>query len=77
MRLINGRVDAYGRLGDFDSTNTPTVRLETDGRIRQEVNVKDDGDLYTELKKPKELKNPGVITDTEFQVQKRKLLDKY
>ena len=30
VRLINGKVESYGRTGDFDSTKTPTVRLESD-----------------------------------------------
>lgn len=76
VRLVNGKVDAYGRMGDFDSTKIPTFRLGTDEKIRQEVNLKTDGDLYTELKKLKELKDSGVITEAEFQAQKKKLLDK-
>lgn len=27
VRLVNGKVDSYGRLGDFDSTKDPTVNL--------------------------------------------------
>lgn len=77
VRLINGKVESFGRTGDFDSTKTPTVRLETDEKIKQDVNVKGSGDLYTELKKLKELKDSGVITDAEFQAQKKKLLEKY
>lgn len=33
VRIINGRVESFGRTGDFDSTKTPTVRIETDKRI--------------------------------------------
>lgn len=77
VRLVNGKVDAYGRMGDFDSTKTPTVRLETDEKVRQDVTLKGNGDLYTELKKLKELKDSGVITEAEFQNQKKKLLDKH
>ena len=76
VRLINSKVESYGRAGDFDSTKTPTVRLETDEKIKQDVNVKGSGDLYTDLKKLKELKDSGVITETEFQAQKKKLLEK-
>ena len=77
VRLIDGRVDSFGRTGDFDSTKTPTVRLESDKSIKQDVKVKQPGDLYTELKKLKELKDTGIITEEEFQTQKKKLLDKY
>lgn len=77
VRLIDGRVESYGRTGDFDSTKTPTVRLESDQNIKQDVQVKGSGDLYTELKKLKELKDSGIITEEEFQVQKKKLLEKH
>lgn len=77
VRLINGKVESYGRSGDFDSTKTPTVRLETDEKIKQDIYVKGSGDLYAELKKLKELKDSGVITEAEFQSQKKKLLEKY
>jgi Short C-terminal domain len=32
---------------------------------------------YTELKKLKELRDSGVITEEKFQVQKKKLLEKH
>jgi len=74
VRLINGKVESYGRTGDFDSTKTPTVRLESDQTIRQDS--RGSNDLYTELKKLKELKDSGVITEDEFQAQKKKLLER-
>src|SRR3989344_4688381 len=72
VRLINSKVESYGRAGDFDSTKTPTVRLESDQTIKHDV--RGGSDLYTELKKLKELKDSGVITENEFQAQKKKLL---
>ena len=77
VRLIDGRVESFGRAGDFDSTKTPAVRIESDQTIRQDIRVKDSGDLYTELKKLKDLKDSGVITDEEFEARKKKLLEKY
>lgn len=53
------------------------MRIGTDERIKQDINVKDSGELYTELKKLKELKDPGIITESEFQAKKKKLLEKY
>ncbi|MES1992501.1 MAG: SHOCT domain-containing protein [Pseudomonadota bacterium] len=73
VRLVNGKVESYGRTGDFDSTKTPTVRLESDQTIRQDS--RGSSDLYTELKKLTELKDSGVITEDEFQAQKKKLLE--
>jgi outer membrane protein assembly factor BamE (lipoprotein component of BamABCDE complex) len=76
VRLINGKVESYGRSGDFDSTKTPTVRVESDQTIKQNVQVSGSGDLYTELKKLKELKDSGIITEEDFQNQKKKLLER-
>ena len=73
VRLINGKVESYGRTGDFDSTKTPTVRLESDQTIRQSGGKS--SDLFTELTKLKELKDTGIITEAEFQSQKKKLLE--
>lgn len=75
VRIVNGRVESFGRTGDFDSTKTPTVRIETDEK--KDINVKDSGDLYTELKKLKELKDSGIITEEEFATRKKKILEKY
>jgi hypothetical protein len=72
VRLVNGKVDSYGRTGDFDSTQKPTVRVETN----QNINVQGDSDLYTELKKLKELRDEGILTEEEYQVQKKKALAK-
>lgn len=28
VRLVNGKVEAYGRIGDFDSTKDPTIKVQ-------------------------------------------------
>ena len=73
VRLINGKVDSYGRSGDFDSTQKPTLKIETDENIK----VQSDGDLYTELRKLKELLDEGVLSEEEYQAQKKKVLSQY
>lgn len=35
VRIINGRVDSYGHLGDFDSTNTPETKNTIDLNINK------------------------------------------
>jgi hypothetical protein len=75
VRLINGKVESYGRTGDFDSTKPQTIRIEGDQTIKH-VQSGGNEDLYTQLKKLKELKDSGVITEDEFQTQKKKLLEK-
>ncbi len=77
VRLVNGIVDAFGRMGDFDSTKTPTVRIESKEEISQDVKTKASGDMYSELMKLKELKDGGVLSPDEFDAQKKKLLEKY
>lgn len=72
VRLINGKVDSYGRAGDFDSTHKNTIRIETDEKIK----VQDSSDLYTVLKKLKELRNEGILTEEEYQTQKKRVLSK-
>lgn len=32
VRLVDGRVDSYGRVGDFDSTKDPTLNLNIKNR---------------------------------------------
>jgi len=75
VAIRDGKVASFGRKGDFDSTKTPTKRIEIDQTIREQQVGSRDKDLYTELKKLKELKDTGVITDAEFESQKKKLLE--
>ena len=79
VRLINGRVDSYGRLGDFDSTQKSTMKIETDENIKTQTGVKssEKEDLYSELIKLKQLKEEGLITQEEFEKEKKELLAKY
>lgn len=77
VRLVNGHVESYGRTGDFDSTQKPTLRIETDENIKQNVKIDNSDDLYTELKKLKELMDSGIITNDEFETRKKKILEKY
>ena len=72
VRLRAGLVESWGNKGDFDSTKTPTVRVEKDEKV--EVVNKAKPDLYTELKKLKDLLDTGVITQAEFEDQKKRLL---
>jgi hypothetical protein len=55
------------------------VRIESDVGEKKEVKeipAQQSGDMYVELKKLKELLDSGVITQAEFDVQKKKILDK-
>jgi len=35
VRIINGKVDSYGRLGDFDSTKAPETKSTIDLNIKK------------------------------------------
>ena len=62
--------------GFFYSVN---VRIESDIRERKEskeIPAQQSGDMYTELKKLKELLDTGVITQSEFETQKTRILNK-
>lgn len=70
VRLVDGKVDSFGRTGDFDSTQPTTVRVESDANMK----VGDDADLYTELRKLKQLKDEGILSDTEYEELKQKAI---
>jgi len=71
VRLVKGVVDSFGRSGDFDSSKTPTIRIE------KEESIKGDGkkDFYAELMKLNELKKEGILTEEEFQAKKKSILN--
>ena len=73
--IRNGRVDSFGRWGDFGSTKLPTQRIEIDQTVRQPDSLKPSKDLYAELKKLQDLKESGILTAEEFNVRKKKLLE--
>ncbi len=75
VAIKGGRVSSFGRKGDFDSTKTPVQRIEVDQRTRDVSPPKQSKDLYTELTKLKSLKDSGVLSDAEFEAQKKKLLE--
>lgn len=76
VRFIDGEVESFGKWGDFDSTNSPIkVQVEKKADIKIESNLDEGRDIYTELKKLKELETEGIITKEEFEREKQKLLD--
>ena len=69
VRLIDGKVESYGRTGDFNSVQIPVVR--------QQVETVGAGatDTYTELLKLKDLKDKGLLTEQEFEARRSKLVN--
>lgn len=82
---------APGRLGSTElhfkcvqpgGTAQPLVKdADKVVNVKSNLNVKpttsDSKDLYTELKKLKELKDSGVITQKEFDIEKKEILSRY
>ena len=52
------------------------IRIDSDIREKKVIQIQDSGDKYAELKKLKELLDSKVITQEEFDEQKKKILAK-
>jgi Short C-terminal domain len=52
------------------------IRIENDIREKKDIRIQSSGDMFVELKKLKDLLDTGVITQAEFEVQKKKILDR-
>lgn len=52
------------------------IRIENDIREKKDISVQGSGDMYTELKKLKDLLDANIITQAEFDTQKKKILEK-
>lgn len=79
VRLVDGKVESYGRMGDFDSTKDPRIIVEREDTIKADINSHGSGgaDMYTDLMKIKQLKDDGLLTEEEFQQKKADILKKY
>ena len=73
VRLVNGKVDSYGKVGDFDSTKDPTINIKSDENIKIETS----DELFNELRKIKGLLDDGIISEEEYNSLKEKALTKY
>lgn len=54
----------------------PNIRIENNIREKKDIHIQDSRDMYSELKKLKDLLDTGAITQAEFETQKKKILDK-
>ena len=77
--FINDRLIGWGR-NYYDRTirHEFTVREFSESKVQTDTKVRSDEseDIYTELKKLDELRKQGIITEQEFEVQKKKILEK-
>ena len=84
VAYMEGSVKAYrsngayyyfrnGVLVKVDQGMIPAQKIEMEIRSDQKIAI--ESDIYTELRKLDELRKDGVITDEEFAVRKKKILD--
>ena len=75
VRLVNGKVESYGRTGDFDSTQKPTIQIKREDTVSADVQTSAKPDLYSDLQRLKSLREEGAITEDEYQTLKKKLIE--
>lgn len=76
VRLVHGKVDAYGEKGDFDSTKDPasavTVKVQNDSGRKSDPNGLS---IAEKLKEIEKLKADGVITEDEYMSMRKRIID--
>lgn len=86
IAYMEGNVTAYrsngayyyfrdGVLVKIDQGVIPAQKIEMEVRAEQKVYDLGPSDLHAELRKLDELRKDGVITDDEFQAEKKKILE--
>jgi hypothetical protein len=82
VRIINGHVESFGRRGDFNSTKNPTndininQKIDTTSSQGTKTQPQEAFDLQNELSKLEKIKKDGLITDSEYQQIRQRLIDK-
>ena len=71
VRFIDGRVESFGHMGDFDSTKPPAPAIVID-----HDSTKAGFDLGTELARLDRLKASGEITDDEYEALRKHAIEK-
>ena len=75
-RFIDGRLESFGKMGDFDSTKDPTQKVIIDKTDKITMDSVTKFDLATELAKLDKLKKDGLITAEDYEVLKKKAIEK-
>lgn len=85
VRIINGKVDSFGRKGDFDTTKNPTTDINVNQRIEAKVSSTTANspapqpgtfDLKAELEKLEKMKKEGLLNEQEYQQLRQRAIDK-
>lgn len=81
VRIIEGKVESFGRLGDFDSTKAPSIQIQSEQNIKADVTISKssrDGapnELEEKLKQLKRLRDTGALSTKEYEDEKEKLMN--
>ena len=70
VRLVDGKVETFGREGDFGTSEKPVTGVE----VRTGDGVAPRADRLDQLKKLNDLRVAGALTEEEFQTQKARIL---
>ena len=76
VRFIDGKVESFGQKGDFDSTKDPTQKIIIDKTDKITMDSVTKFDLATELAKLDKLKKDGLITAEDYEVLKKRAIEK-
>jgi len=76
VRLIDEKVESFGRQGDFDSAKDPTQKIIIDKTDKIAMDSVTKFDLATELAKLDKLKKDGLITAEDYEVLKKRAIEK-
>ena len=74
VRIIDGKVDSYGKVADFNSDEFEQKIINL---LNNEFKYLDNDFMYTELMKLNELKEAGILTEEGFEREKREILNKF
>lgn len=76
VRFLDGKAETYGRSGDFDLTKDPTQKITIDKTDKITMDSVTKFDLATELAKLEKLKKDGLITAEDYEVLKKRAIEK-
>ena len=78
VRFIDGKVESFGQRGDFDSTKDPTQKVIIDktDKVTIDKPSRESFDLATELAKLDKLKKDGLISAEDYELLKKRAIEK-
>jgi hypothetical protein len=82
VRMMEGKVDSFGRKGDFDSTKNPAKdininqKIENSDKSDKVPQAQGKFDLQIELSKLEKMKKGGLINEAEYQQLRQRAIDK-